>query len=385
MADTPNYTYIDTTDALTAACNALRSSPFLAVDTEFLRDKTYFAKLCLLQIATPDNVYLIDPLAENIILDALWEVLLSGTQELVFHAARQDLEIVFQTTGELPGNVFDTQIAAAALGYGESLAYDKLALKLLDTTLHKGERFTDWSQRPLHPDQLSYAADDVIYLAELYPILKRTLESKDRLHWMKEEVAYLLDPALHTNHPDDAWKRVKAGKIHKPAQLAALQALARWRESEAIRRNIPRGRIVKDDILVAIATTLPRDTKGLKRIRNTERLPGHIQEKLIALLEEALSAPKASFPAPKPSSGIIPDNAIADMLSALLKSCAAEHNLSSRLIATRDDLNTFLTNKEACRFLSGWRYELFGAKAEALMAGKLYLGITNGTVDIRSL
>lgn len=290
---------IDTTDELAQACESLSQHPFVTVDTEFLRDTTFWARLCLIQMADPDgNVHLVDTLAKDIDLTPFFALMGNEGVLKVFHAARQDIEIFYNMSGAVPHPVFDTQVAAAVCGFGESVSYNQLVRKVKQIDIDKSHRFTDWSRRPLTDKQLRYAADDVIHLIEPYRHLAQMLEENGRAHWISEEMELLTSPQTYELAPEDAWKRLKM-RARKPRELEAMIRLAEWREREAQTRNVPRGRVIKDDVIYEACTQLPTTTEALSHIR---ALPRGFErsrhgEAIIEVIKAAKAKPEDELPA----------------------------------------------------------------------------------------
>lgn len=378
---------ITTTDELAVTCAKLATCPFITVDTEFLRESTYYATLCLIQAAGDpaggssgggDRVeVLIDPLAKGLDLAPFWALMADVSVLKVFHAARQDLEIFYTLSGALPAPVFDSQVAAAALGLGDSVAYDGLVRQLLGHTVDKSSRFTDWSKRPLSDKQKRYALADVTYLRDLYPIMAEQLAARGREGWLSEDMALLLDPKTYELRPDDAWRRLKMRK-RTPAYLAALKAAAAWREREAQHRNQPRSWVMKDDVVYEVAMQGAKTPEAIGNIRSApkgfERSKG--AKALAKAVADALQDPDANAPKLDPPSGPRPANAgsITELLKVLLRARAEEHDVAARLIATTADLEAIACRDDApVPALKGWRAEIFGEDAIALKQGKLAL------------
>ncbi len=364
---------ISTTEALADACDRLSRSDFVAVDTEFMRESTYWPKLCLIQAAAGDVEVLIDPLADGIDLAPFLELLHDPGTLKVFHAARQDLEIFFHMTGDVPKPLFDSQIAAAAVGLGDSIAYDNLVRALLNRHVDKSSRFTDWSQRPLSEKQLAYALSDAVHLRDLYPKLRERLEKAERTRWVDEEMATLAAPATYRLEPDQAWRRLKLRK-HTPGYVAALMAAAAWREREAQDRDVPRSRILKDDALYEIALQRPRTEEALSALRAVPRgfersRAGRSLVDVLADVQDS-DAPKIDRPPPTPP-GLGP---IVELLKVLLRLKAEEHDVAARLIATVPDLERIAADDDApVPALKGWRRGVFGDAALALKRGEVAL------------
>jgi ribonuclease D len=372
---------ITETEALAQFCADQVSADFIAVDTEFLRDQTYWPKLCLVQIAGPSSVAAIDPLAPGIDLGPLYDLMQNPQVLKVFHAGRQDLEIFFHATGKVPAPIFDSQVAAMVCGFGESASYESLVNKLAKASVDKSSRFTDWSYRPLTERQLIYALDDVIHLRTIYVKLREQLEKTGRGTWLESDMAVLSDPAIYRLDPADAWRRLKL-RNPKPRALAALKAVAAWREAEAQKRDLPRGRILRDEAVIELATHTPTTAAQLARTRG---LPGGFADgkwgaAVIAALEAVMALPQDELPKPEahpePPGNI---GSTVELLKVLLKYKAEKNGVAARLLATTDELERIAAGREQ---LSGWRQELFGADAEALRDGKLMLGLERGRVKI---
>ncbi len=376
---------ITTTAALQEACTALGEHEFVAVDTEFMRESTYWPVLCLVQAAAGDVEVIIDPLAEGLDLTPFFALLHDPGTVKVFHAARQDLEIFAHLSGAVPGPLFDSQVAAAAVGLGDSIAYDALVRTLVNANVDKSSRFTDWSRRPLSDKQLTYALSDVTHLRDLYPGLQARLLADDRADWVAEEMATLADPATYASEPEDAWMRFKLRKRTKP-YLAALKTAAAWREREAQSRDVPRQRVLKDDAIHEIAMQTPASAEALGRLRAVPR--GFERSKagqsLAAALHAALADPEAAAPTPpkvKPTpAGLGPT---LELLKVLLRVQAEAHQVAPRLIATVADLEHIAADDNAdIPALQGWRRRVFGAAALDLKHGRSMLYLDKGRVRI---
>jgi ribonuclease D len=371
---------------LAAFCDRLRGTPFICVDTEFMRETTYWPKLCLIQAAGPDDAAVIDPQAEGLELKPFLDLLADEGIVKVFHAARQDVEI-FNILGVIPRPLFDTQIAGMAAGYGEQVAYDALVRQMLKIDLDKSSRFTDWSRRPLSDAQLKYALADVTHLAKLYPKLRDRLEREGRLAWVSEEMAALVDPANYNSDPDNAWRRLKPRKFN-PRYLAAFKAAAAWRERTAQSRDQPRGRILKDEAVDEIATQLPLDADALNRLRSVPKgfSGSRFGPELIAALKEALVDPESYAPTVERldgGRGQPPPGAVIELLKVLLKAKAEDAGVASKLIATVADLEKIAGDDAApVAALKGWRRELFGADALRLKRGELALVLDGARVRV---
>ena len=370
---------ITTNKALLETCLALKNQPFIAVDTEFMRETTYWPKLCLIQVAAEGVEAIIDPLVEGLDLSPLLEIMRDEAILKLFHAPRQDLEIFFKLMkNNLPTPVFDSQTAAMALGLGEQVAYDGLVQALLGHNVDKTHRFTDWSIRPLSQNQLVYALADVTHLRDLYPIMVERLEKLGRLQWVIEEMEGLTNPLTYDTTPTNAWKRMKP-KRFSAEYLAAFYTAATWREWFAQERDIPRGRALKDDAIFEIAEQKPRTAEALEKMRAIPR--GFANSKggiaLLEALNEALDHPEEFAPkAQKPKHNPPGLGAIVELLKVLLRAVADELAVAPKLIATASDLEAIAANDDAdCQIMHGWRREVFGNKALRLKHGEIALSI----------
>ena len=367
-------------------CAELAKRPFIAVDTEFMRETTYWPRLCLIQAAGPDIAAVIDPMADGLDLKPFLELMADATIQKVFHAGRQDVEI-FYNLGVIPHPLFDTQIAAMAAGFGEQIAYDALVRQLLRIDIDKSSRFTDWSRRPLSQTQLDYAAGDVIHLAELYPMLHERLEREGRLAWVEEEMAGLVDPSNYDMTPENAWRRLKPRR-HAPKYIAVFQAVAAWRERTAQTRDQPRGRIIKDEAIDEIATQAPTDMDSLSRLRSAPKgfSGSRFAPELLATIKEALASPEAHAPqVDRPKTQAPPQgaSAVVELLKVLLKARAEEAGVASKLIATVADLEKIAADDDAdSQALHGWRRDAFGADALKIKRGELALVLDGGKVRV---
>jgi len=373
--------------ALEAFCKQIAAEPFIAVDTEFMRETTYWPKLCLIQVASDTDAANIDPLAPGLDLKPLLRVLADPKVVKVFHAARQDVEI-FNNLGVIPSPLFDTQVAGMAAGFGEQIAYDALVRQMLKIDIDKSSRFTDWSRRPLSEAQTSYALADVTHLAKLYPKLRDRLEKAGRLAWVTEEMAALTDSAAYDLDPEKSWRRLKPRKF-TPKYLAAFKAAAAWRERTAQARDQPRGRILKDEAIDEIATQVPTDAEGLNRLRSVPK--GFSGSKfgpdLLEALKSALKDPEAY--APKIERGPAPvqaQGAVVELLKVLLKARSEDAGVAAKLIATVSDLEKLAVDDHAdVAALGGWRRKLFGEDALKLKRGELALVLEGSRVRVVEL
>lgn len=374
--------FVDTPQALTELCRELQSAEVIAVDTEFIREKTYYAKLCLIQVASDSVIACVDPLAlKN--LDELLAILYSPDKLKLFHAAWQDLEIFFDQWERIPTPVFDTQIAAALLGFSDQIGYANLAEQLVGVQLDKTASRTDWAQRPLSPQQLAYAADDVNYLLQLYPIILQRLTNLERNSWLEEDFTALTDPTSYAKSADLAWQRVSGHGRLKPRQLAALQRLAAWREQQARQRNKPRKWILSDDILLLLARHLPSDYATLAKVRGLpERLLNQAGEELIASINDALALADNALPTVSQKERLTPEQeCLADTLMAYLRLLAQENQISPASLSTRKEIEKMVRGKRDIPLLHGWRRHLAGEPLLNLMDGKIALTIKNGQLN----
>jgi ribonuclease D len=374
---------ISDSESLSQLCDRLARSDFVAVDTEFMRENSYWPDLCLVQIANEEEAAAIDPKAEGIDLNPLLELLVNNEKVLkVFHAGGQDLEIIFNLTGGTPHPLFDTQVAAMALGLGEQVGYSNLVESLVGKSLDKGARFTDWGRRPLDKRQIDYAIGDVTYLARLFPKMLARLRKTGRGAWLDQEMERLADPSNYANDPAQAWKRVRVNS-RKPEVLGRLKALAAWREIEARSKNLPRGRIMKDETLADIAAHPPSDQEALGKVRGLSAAwkSNDIGARMMEALESAEPLPASELPAREDRSpGPGREGAlVADLLKILLKIRSRETNVAARLIARAEDLELLAAGKrDGLPILEGWRFEEFGRDALDLVEGRLAFGVRNG-------
>lgn len=375
-----NTLFITTSQELASFCARLSEEEFITVDTEFMREKTYFAKLCLVQVGGSHAAAAIDPLAPGIDLSPLYALLANPRILKVFHAARQDIEIFVEATGTVPTPLFDTQIAAMVCGFGESASYETLANRLAGAIIDKSSRYTDWSARPLTPKQITYALGDVTHLRQVYLKLNEQLAKSGRTEWLAEEMAVLNNLATYTPDPQEAWKKLRL-KLDKPKLRAMLRELTAWREIEAKKLNVPRGRILKDEMLLEIAHHAPQTSTELARTRGLHSgfAEGRQGQEILEAIARVNSLPASEYPAGTPKR-ILPtgSGAVLDLLKVLLKHASDESGVASKLIATTDDLEDLLlatTAEPDLPILRGWRRTLFGEQALALIAGKLALAL----------
>ena len=371
-------TVIAESAALAEFCARLAGADFITVDTEFMRERTYWPQLCLIQVAGPDVASTIDPLAPGMDLKPLLDLLYDPRLLKVFHAARQDLEIFFHMTGAVPHPLFDTQVAAMVCGYGEAASYETLASQLAKARIDKSARFTDWSMRPLSDRQVEYALADVTHLRQVYAALARRLTATGRAGWLGEEMATLMDPATYRLDPETSWMRFKP-KNPKPRYLAVLKEVAAWREREAQKRDIPRNRIIRDESVVEIAAHPPRTLDDMARLRGMSKgfAEGRLGQDLLNAIERGIALPDAQVPrldpTPELPGGL---GATVDLLKVLLKIKCEAAGVAQKLVATTADLELVAADDDAeVPALRGWRRELFGRAAIDLKHGRLALGL----------
>ena len=380
---------VDSNEALAAFVAELAQSPYLALDTEFLRDQTYYPKLCLIQVAAPEVEGIIDPLAAGLDLKPFYALIRRPDVVKVMHASRQDIEIFYLQGGVLPDPLFDTQIAAMVCGFGDAASYETLARKIAHVEIDKSARFTDWSHRPLSKRQLEYALADVTHLRVIYDWMKAKLAKTGRAAWVAEEVAALQDPSLYRLEPELAWKRLKPRTANKRF-LAVLAALAAWREREAQARDIPRGRILKDEALTEIAAHPPETAEALERIRAVpkgfanSRMGKNLMEAILAGMEAP--PPEGAAAENKQRRRREPSPAVVDLLKTLLRLRAEEAGVAPRLIANAEDIEKLAANEDdGVAALHGWRNEVFGRDAVAMRKGELAIALEKGEAVVVEL
>lgn len=382
---------IKTTDELAQICDAARGQPYVTIDTEFLRERTYYSKLCLIQMALPGEgeAVLIDPIegGDALSLEPLYALMRDTSIVKVFHAARQDLEIFFHEGGVIPEPLFDTQVAAMVCGFGEQVGYETLVRKIVRQPLDKTSRFTDWSRRPLSEAQKTYALADVTHLRGIYEYLAGQLEKSNRQHWVEEELAVLTDPETYIVRPEEAWKRVKT-RTNSGKFLAVVKTLAEFRESYAQTKNIPRSRVMKDDALLEIASTKPKTHQDLGRSRLLlrEARKGAIADGILAAVETGVAMDPGLHPKPDTSRDKLQVNpALADLLRVLLKAKAEQEGVAQKLIATASELDLIAAGERDVSALKGWRREVFGDDALRLCSGKIGLTAQGAAIRIIEL
>lgn len=381
---------ITTTKELAAYCSQAALHPYVTVDTEFLRERTYYSKLCLVQMAMPlpeGEAVLVDPLADGIDLQPLYDLMADESVIKVFHAARQDVEIFFIDGNVIPKPLFDSQVAAMVCGFGEQVGYETLVRKIAKQGLDKTSRFTDWSRRPLTEAQQKYALADVTHLRLIYEYLAKELKASNRIKWVEEEMGILNDPATYSVVPDQAWRRVKT-RTNTPKFLGIVQELAAFRERHAQKRNIPRNRVFKDDALLELASTKPATPQDLSRSRLLlrEARRGDIADGILAAIKAAQSRDAKDLPRVPRQKDKAPVNpALADLLRVLLKAKAENAGVAQKLIATAADLDAIASGDRDMLALKGWRRDVFGADALRLCEGELGLVVKGEKVDVFEL
>ena len=379
---------ITTTEALAEYCTEARQHDYVTIDTEFLRERTYYSKLCLIQLAMPgkdvSNAVLVDPLVEGLSLEPLYELFRDTSVVKVFHAARQDLEIFFVDAQVFPEPLFDTQVAAMVCGFGEQVGYETLVKKIAREQVDKSSRFTDWSRRPLTDAQKNYAIGDVTHLRQVYEFLAKKLEENNRSHWVQEELSILTNPDTYIIKPIDAWKRVKT-RTSTAKFMAVVQMLAVFREEYAQSRNVPRNRVYKDDALVELASNKPKTMEDLSRSRLLlrEARRGDIADGILAAVAKGVGMPADR--APKPVGGrekLQVNSALADLLRVLLKAKTESAGVAAKLIASAADLDAMAGGMRDVAAVSGWRAEVFGEDALRLCEGKIALAAVGNDVKV---
>lgn len=365
--------FIQTTEELNQLCQRLADHPFVTVDTEFIREKTYWPQLCLIQIASVDEAVCIDPLAKEMDLQALFDLMQNESVVKVFHAARQDIEIFYHLSGKTPVSVFDTQLAAMVCGFGESVSYQNLVQKLLGRELDKSMRFTDWSRRPLTEKQISYALNDVTHLRDVYQKITGILEQTGRMDWVSDDTALLMNPQTYENDSALAWKRLKITST-KPFYLALCQALAAYREDTAKRQNRPRKHIMRDEVLLEIAGSAPENAEEMAKLRGLPQgfVNSRMGKDILKIIASVKEQDESRYPVlPKPYELPRSARAVSKMLRLLLMIKAAENDVAEKLIVSQDDLDILAGEKNPdLDVLKGWRYQIFGKAALEMKAGK---------------
>jgi ribonuclease D len=373
---------ISTSDDLAAVCARMAKHPFVTVDTEFLRETTYYPLLCVAQMASPEEAVVVDALVTGLDLSPLFALMANESIIKVFHAARQDIEIVWNMAKTIPHPIVDTQVAAMVLGYGDSISYDQLVQRITGDTLDKSHRFTDWTRRPLSDAQIAYALSDVTHLRDVYLKLAEDLDKRGRNNWVEAEMEVLTSPETYRADPERAWERLKS-RVRKPKELAVLMEVAAWREREAQTRDVPRGRVIKDDVIGDIAVQAPTSIERLGHLRS---LPKGFErsrwgEQIIEAVKRGLERDSKTLPRLERFRPAANGAATVELLKVLLRMTAERHGVAAKVIATVDDLDRIAADDEAdVPALKGWRRDLFGEKALALKQGRLALAVDNGRV-----
>lgn len=380
-------TLVTDTETLKGICETLHNAEYITVDTEFMRDKYYYPKLCLIQVAWEGGECAVDPLAKKIDLTPLFEVFANEKVVKAFHSARQDIEIILGLSGKVPTPLFDTQVAAMVCGFGDSVSYATLVEKIAGEVIDKSSRFTDWSRRPLSEKQFNYSLSDVTFLRDVYKKLKSSLEENNRMAWLAEEMGDLTNPENYVIDPDEAWKRIKA-RGNSRRFFGMVQALAKWRELTARELNRPRNFILRDQPLLEIAAQVPKTIEELKKIREIGKTATSRGEEILALLEAATQLPDDQLPPLKKKTKRPEhyDKAMAELLKVLLKMKCDEHNVAERLVADSSDIVEIAHSKSPeVPAMSGWRYEIFGKYADDLKQGKIGLTAKSGKMQLVEL
>jgi ribonuclease D len=374
---------ISSTDELAQACARFAKHAFVTVDTEFLRETTFWPKVCVIQIASDEEAIAVDALAEELDLAPFFELMANTSVVKVFHAARQDVEIMWHLAKMIPAPMFDTQVAAMVCGFGDQVSYGELAQSLCRVTIDKSSRFTDWSRRPLSQDQITYALADVTHLRDVYRSLLAKLQESGRVDWLGDEMQSLIAPSTYEQHPDNAWERHRH-RARKPRDLAVLMEIAAWREREAQSRDVPRSRILKDDVMVEVALAAPRTPDALANLRSFPRgmERSRTGTDILAAIEHGLARDPKTLPKierDKRSGGNT--GATVELLKVLLRQVSERHGVAAKMIATVDDLEAIASDDAAdVAAMRGWRRDIFGVKALELKRGKLALTVERGRV-----
>lgn len=379
-------TLITTNEDLKKLCDGLQGEEYITVDTEFLRDKTYYPKLCLIQIASEKVEFAVDPLVDGMDLTPLFELFSNQKIVKVFHSARQDIEIILKLSGAVPKPLFDTQVAAMVCGFGASAAYATLVSELVGKNVDKSSRFTDWSRRPLSKNQLEYAISDVTHLRVVYKKLKEQLVENKRESWLEEEMESLTNPENYTVNPEEVWEKLNPRGTSRKF-LGMVREIAKWRELAAQKLDRPRGHILKDPVLLEVAAIAPTTGEELQGIRGVSGLRKALEAELLEVIAAAKNIPEADLPhARRVRKSEKANESLMEMLKLLLKVKCGEFNVAEKLIATTEDLNKIaISDTMESSIFSGWRHEIFGQYAVALKEGKIALALRKGKIDIVSL
>ena len=376
--------YIKETNHLNELCSKLNKSEFLSIDTEFIREKTYWPKLCLIQVFNGEEKIIIDPLAKDIDLKSFFEILNNKEIVKIFHSGRQDIEIFYNLTKKIPQNIYDTQIAAMVCGFGDSIGYENLVSQLLGKKIDKTSRLTNWSNRPLSKKQINYAISDVTHLFEIYPIIRDKIISNKRENWLKEEIKILISKKTYELNPNDSWKRLKYRNLSKNS-IGVLIELSKWREIKAQKKDVPRGNVIRDDAIYELCSAQPKNIEDLNNLRSFNRKGGlrkEFAEEILSAIEKGKSIKKEKLPKIKPTKRLpMGISSKVSILKILLDNISEEYGVAQKLIANKNDLQELVLNDKAdIKTLKGWRYKVFGKKAIDFKNGKISIKMKNDKV-----
>ena len=376
--------YIKETNHLNELCSKLNKSEFLSIDTEFIREKTYWPKLCLIQVFNGEDKIIIDPLAKDIDLKSFFEILNNKEIVKIFHSGRQDIEIFYNLTKKIPQNIYDTQIAAMVCGFGDSIGYENLVSQLLGKKIDKTSRLTNWSNRPLSKKQINYAISDVTHLFEIYPIIRDKIISNKRENWLKEEIKILISKKTYELNPNDSWKRLKYRNLSKNS-IGVLIELSKWREIKAQKKDVPRGNVIRDDAIYELCSAQPKNIEDLNNLRSFNRKGGlrkEFAEEILSAIEKGKSIKKEKLPKIKPPKRLpMGISSKVSILKILLDNISEEYGVAQKLIANKNDLQELVLNDKAdIKTLKGWRYKVFGKKAIDFKNGKISIKMKNDKV-----
>ena len=376
--------YIKETNHLNELCSKLNKSEFLSIDTEFIREKTYWPKLCLIQVFNGEEKIIIDPLAKDIDLKSFFEILNNKEIVKIFHSGRQDIEIFYNLTKKIPQNIYDTQIAAMVCGFGDSIGYENLVSQLLGKKIDKTSRLTNWSNRPLSKKQINYAISDVTHLFEIYPIIRDKIISNKRENWLKEEIKILISKKTYELNPNDSWKRLKYRNLSKNS-IGVLIELSKWREIKAQKKDVPRGNVIRDDAIYELCSAQPKNIEDLNNLRSFNRKGGlrkEFAEEILLAIEKGKSIKKEKIPKIKPPKRLpMGISSKVSILKILLDNISEEYGVAQKLIANKNDLQELVLNDKAdIKTLKGWRYKVFGKKAIDFKNGKISIKMKNDKV-----
>ena len=376
--------YIKETNHLNELCSKLNKSEFLSIDTEFIREKTYWPKLCLIQVFNGEEKIIIDPLAKDIDLKSFFEILNNKEIVKIFHSGRQDIEIFYNLTKKIPQNIYDTQIAAMVCGFGDSIGYENLVSQLLGKKIDKTSRLTNWSNRPLSKKQINYAISDVTHLFEIYPIIRDKIISNKRENWLKEEIKILISKKTYELNPNDSWKRLKYRNLSKNS-IGVLIELSKWREIKAQKKDVPRGNVIRDDAIYELCSAQPKNIEDLNNLRSFNRKGGlrkEFAEEILLAIEKGKSIKKEKLPKINPPKRLpMGISSKVSILKILLDNISEEYGVAQKLIANKNDLQELVLNDKAdIKTLKGWRYKVFGKKAIDFKNGKISIKMKNDKV-----